>query len=58
MGSDDPRLLVEAAGDGGELLVVELEISGVTGADSLTVRALRVVAEAQSAAQSVSLGGH
>ena len=37
-------------------MVVELEFSGVTGAGSRTVRAGLVVAEAEGAAQSVSLG--
>ena len=49
--------MVEAACDGGELVVAELEISGVTGAGSLTARAELLVAEAESSAQSVSLGG-
>ena len=57
------RLLVQAAGDGGELEVVEEENSGVTGAGSISAHTVRlraggVVAEAQSAAQSAGLAGH
>ena len=57
------RLLVQAAGDGGELEVVEEESSGVTGAGSISAHTVRlraggVVAEAQSAAQSGGLAGH
>ena len=50
------RAMVQAAGDGGELVVVELEFSGVTCAGSRTVRAGLVVAEAEGAAQSMGLG--
>ena len=49
-------LEVKAAGDGGELVVVELQSPGVTGAASVTVGAGLGVAEAQSAAQSPGLG--
>ena len=57
------RLLVQAAGDGGELEVVEEESSGVTGAGSISSHTVRlraggVVAEAQSTAQSGGLAGH
>ena len=38
-------------------MVVELQISRVTAADSVTVRAELVVAEAESSAQSVGLEG-
>ena len=51
---DHTRPGLKAAGDGGELGVVELEVSVVTTAGSRTVRA--GLLEAQGAGQSVGLG--